>query len=85
MRWVRAVEYRRLHHLDDGLGAAVTVQRMVFGNGGGRKFVEGDVLCRDANGGRVLAGRLQRVVEKPLQYLAEVERWRRASTAGLVA
>ncbi len=31
----RAVEYRRLHGIDDDLGTAVTVQRMVFGNAGG--------------------------------------------------
>ena len=31
----RAVAYRRLQGLDDGLGTAITVQRMVFGNAGG--------------------------------------------------
>ena len=31
----RAVEYRRLHGLDDRAGTAVTVQAMVFGNMGG--------------------------------------------------
>jgi pyruvate,orthophosphate dikinase len=31
----RAAEYRRLHGIDDGMGTAVTVQRMVFGNAGG--------------------------------------------------
>lgn len=31
----RAREYRQLHHLDDTLGTAVTLQQMVFGNGGG--------------------------------------------------
>jgi pyruvate,orthophosphate dikinase len=31
----RAVEYRRLHSLDDRAGTAVTVQAMVFGNMGG--------------------------------------------------
>lgn len=31
----RAVTYRRLNEIDDGLGTAVTVQAMVFGNGGG--------------------------------------------------
>ena len=31
----RAVEYRRLHSLDDRVGTAVTVQTMVFGNMGG--------------------------------------------------
>jgi pyruvate,orthophosphate dikinase len=29
------VEYRRLHGIDDAMGTAVTVQRMVFGNAGG--------------------------------------------------
>ena len=31
----RAIEYRRLHGLDDRIGTAVTVQVMVFGNMGG--------------------------------------------------
>jgi pyruvate,orthophosphate dikinase len=31
----KADEYRRLNQLDDGLGTAVTIQRMVFGNAGG--------------------------------------------------
>ena len=31
----RARIYRRLQHLDDLQGTAVTVQAMVFGNGGG--------------------------------------------------
>ena len=31
----KAVAYRRLNRLDDALGTAVTVQRMVFGNAGG--------------------------------------------------
>ncbi|HEX4944366.1 MAG TPA: PEP/pyruvate-binding domain-containing protein, partial [Usitatibacteraceae bacterium] len=31
----RAEEYRRLHAIDDAIGTAVTVQRMVFGNAGG--------------------------------------------------
>ena len=31
----KAVAYRRLHGIDDALGTAVTVQRMVFGNAGG--------------------------------------------------
>ena len=34
-RSARAVEYRRLHGIDEGSGTAVTVQRMVFGNAGG--------------------------------------------------
>ncbi len=32
----RAIEYRRLHRIDDTTGTAVTVQRMAFGNAGGR-------------------------------------------------
>jgi pyruvate,orthophosphate dikinase len=31
----RAVEYRRLYHIDDAAGTAVTVQTMVYGNAGG--------------------------------------------------
>ena len=31
----KAVEYRRLNHIDDTIGTAVTVQTMVFGNAGG--------------------------------------------------
>ena len=34
-RSARASEYRRLHGIDDAMGTAVTVQRMVFGNAGG--------------------------------------------------
>ncbi|MBI4293046.1 MAG: pyruvate, phosphate dikinase [Betaproteobacteria bacterium] len=52
---------------------------------GGRKFVEGDALCLDANGGRVLAGRPKLVVAKPPEFLAEVERWRGARAADAVA
>jgi len=32
----RAGEYRRLNHIADAVGTAVTVQRMVFGNAGGQ-------------------------------------------------
>jgi pyruvate,orthophosphate dikinase len=31
----KAVEYRKLHNIDDAIGTAVTVQAMVFGNSGG--------------------------------------------------
>jgi pyruvate,orthophosphate dikinase len=31
----KATEYRRLNHISDGIGTAVTVQTMVFGNAGG--------------------------------------------------
>ena len=47
---------------------------------GGRRFHEGDILCLDANSGQVLAGRPQLVVDKPTEYLAEVERWHHSST-----
>lgn len=43
----------------------------------GRTFAEGDLLCLDANSGRVLAGRPHLAVEKPYEYLDEVERWKR--------
>lgn len=32
----KACEYRRVNHLSDSIGTAVTVQTMVFGNAGGR-------------------------------------------------
>ncbi|MCW6512146.1 PEP/pyruvate-binding domain-containing protein [Lichenifustis flavocetrariae] len=32
----KAAEYRRLNHIDDAIGTAVTIQTMVFGNAGGR-------------------------------------------------
>jgi pyruvate,orthophosphate dikinase len=32
----KACEYRRLNHIKDGIGTAVTVQAMVFGNAGGQ-------------------------------------------------
>jgi pyruvate,orthophosphate dikinase len=31
----RAIEYRKMHGIDETLGTAVTIQRMVFGNAGG--------------------------------------------------
>ena len=34
-RSTRAADYRRLHGIDDAIGTAVTIQRMVFGNAGG--------------------------------------------------
>jgi pyruvate,orthophosphate dikinase len=43
----------------------------------GRPFAEGDLLCLDANAGRVIAGRPQLAVEKPLAHLAEVESWKK--------
>ena len=52
---------------------------------GGRRFFAGEQRCLDANEGRVIAGKPRLVVEKPLDYHAEVERWRQTSTAGLAA
>jgi len=48
----KAREYRRLHHLPEDLGTAVTVQRMVYGNAGGTSGA-GVGFTRDpANGAR---------------------------------
>ena len=46
----RAVAYRRLAHLEDLLGTAVTVQAMVFGNSGGRSGA-GVAFSRDPSTG----------------------------------
>jgi pyruvate,orthophosphate dikinase len=43
---------------------------------GGRKFKEGEVVCLDADGGRVFAGEPKAVVERPTEWLAEVAKWR---------
>lgn len=51
----------------------------------GRNFVEGDLLCLDANAGRVLAGRPTLTIEKPLDHLAEVARWRQLGSGQRVA
>jgi len=42
----------------------------------GEWFREGDTICLDGRSGQVYAGEPQRVIEKPLAYLAEVEAWR---------
>jgi pyruvate,orthophosphate dikinase len=49
----KAVEYRRLNNLDDDLGTAVTVQRMVFGNSGGTSG-SGVAFTRDPASGENL-------------------------------
>lgn len=66
----RAIEYRKINHIDEGMGTAVTVQAMVFGNMGddcgtgvlfsrepstGQKFMMGEFLT-NAQGEDVVAG-----------------------------
>jgi pyruvate,orthophosphate dikinase len=46
----KACEYRRLHNISDAIGTAVTVQRMVFGNAGGRSGA-GVGFTRDPSSG----------------------------------
>jgi pyruvate,orthophosphate dikinase len=46
----RAVTYRRLHDIDNGMGTAVTVQAMVFGNRGDRSAT-GVAFTRDPSTG----------------------------------
>jgi pyruvate,orthophosphate dikinase len=41
-----------------------------------KTFSEGDFLSLDGNTGKVYAGALDVIVEKPKKYLAEVERWK---------
>jgi pyruvate,orthophosphate dikinase len=43
---------------------------------GGRTLREGDMLCLDAEDGQVFAGEPQAVVERPVELLAEVEKWK---------
>jgi pyruvate,orthophosphate dikinase len=43
---------------------------------GGRTLREGDMLCLDAEDGQVFAGEPQAVVERPVDLLAEVEKWK---------
>ena len=43
---------------------------------GDRWFTEGDCLSLDGYSGTVYEGNLEAVVEKPTQYLREVERWK---------
>jgi pyruvate, orthophosphate dikinase len=40
---------------------------------------EGETLTLDANTGRVFAGEAELVVERPTRWLAEIDRWRRAT------
>ena len=47
----KAREYRRLNHIDDSIGTAVTVQRMVLGNGGSHSGA-GVGFSRDPSSGR---------------------------------
>jgi pyruvate,orthophosphate dikinase len=49
-RSAKAVTYRTTHGLDDGMGTAVTVQRMVFGNAGGMSGA-GVAFTRDPSTG----------------------------------
>ncbi len=46
---------------------------------GDARLTEGDTLCLDANTGRVIAGAPELVVERPEAYLAEIEKWRKAT------
>ncbi|HMB06188.1 MAG TPA: PEP-utilizing enzyme, partial [Isosphaeraceae bacterium] len=42
---------------------------------GGLEFAEGDDLSLDGHSGNVYGGKLEVVVEKPTQYLSEIQRW----------
>jgi pyruvate,orthophosphate dikinase len=48
---------------------------------GSRTLREGDTICLDAEGGRVLEGEPEVVVERPGELLAEMERWRGLAAA----
>jgi pyruvate,orthophosphate dikinase len=43
---------------------------------GGQVFCEGDLLSLDGNTGKVYAGALDVVTERPVSLLAEVEKWK---------
>jgi len=43
---------------------------------GGKRLREGDVITLDANGGRIFAGEVLYMVEKPTAYLEQVARWK---------
>ena len=43
---------------------------------------EGDWLSLDGHAGRVYAGRLPVVTERPVKYLEQVERWKEAHAKG---
>jgi pyruvate,orthophosphate dikinase len=45
---------------------------------GGRLLHEGEIICLDADSGRIYRGEPKTIVEKPVEYLAEVARWQRA-------
>jgi pyruvate, orthophosphate dikinase len=48
---------------------------------GGRSFAEGDVITLDGDGGRVYAGTVPTVIERPDEALAIVRQWRTASAS----
>ncbi len=50
---------------------------------GGRRVNEGEPITLDANGGRVFAGELATLVERPERWLAEVEQWGHAAESTL--
>ncbi len=57
--------------------AALTIDlRKRWINIANKTFSEGDFLSLDGNTGRVYAGALDVIIEKPKKYLAEVERWK---------
>lgn len=45
---------------------------------GGRVLQEGDLVCLDADSGRIYRGEPKTIVEKPVEYVSEVVRWQRA-------
>jgi pyruvate,orthophosphate dikinase len=45
---------------------------------GGQLLSEGDVICLDAESGRVFAGSLALIAERPKEQLEAVESWRAA-------
>jgi pyruvate,orthophosphate dikinase len=63
---VCVVGCRELAVQDDGMGCRI-----------GDQFIgEGAAVSLDGHSGRVYAGKLEVVVERPTEYLQEVERWR---------
>ena len=52
---------------------------------GDQQFKVGDPITLDGHSGRVYAGQLQVVTERPTQYLQEVERWRVRAGKALVS
>ena len=57
-------------HIDPAQGLAL------FGD---RSFAEGETITVDANTGRVFAGAAEFEIEHPTAWLAEIEKWKRAS------